>query len=152
MLAAVTAPPGKTAWDLMLSTPLPVTNASPLATRGELTPRAFNPGGQDSAESGGQVDPWAFHHLGHAYFAQIVDGCRQHGSWPLRILWTGVTGLPYAEKANGKRIDPNWMVEDAKGRRYTRSGGFTRPHAYNAGRMRAWPFDEIAAYYDLQDN
>ena len=150
MISPVRTPPGKTAWDLMLAAPIPSGKASPASTHGEITPRPSQAGVEELAETGDDADLWALHHLTDEYFAPIVEGCRHSGIWPLRTVWTGVTGNPYPEKGKGGRIDPNWVVEDARGERYTRTGGFDKPHFYNASRMRAWPYEQIAEYFGFE--
>jgi len=148
MVSPVSTPPGKTAWDLMREAPSPSHRSAGEMRHQEAAARPSPVGVR--AQPGDSLDPWSFHHLGHGYFAQIIEGCRLNGIWPLRTIWTGVTGVAYAEKAKGRRIDPNWMVEDGHGRRYTRSGGFEKPHSYNAGRMRGWSYEEIARYFGFE--
>jgi hypothetical protein len=150
MLSPVAASPGATAWDLMLSTPVVASPADPPNAPGSVISRQASlsrSGGMDANGSDIPEDPWAFQRLGYEYFAPIIEGCSRNGIWPLKTIWTGVTGAQYSNKTKVRRIDPNWMVEDANGERYTRSGGFAKPHRYNAGRMRGWPYEQIAAFF-----
>jgi len=107
MLAPAPAPPGKTAWDLMLAPPFPVPQDSADESPVTLPVRPLGP-----AECVDDSDAWAFQHLGHEYFAQIVNACRHNCLWPLRTIWVGVLGNAFIEKKRGKRVDPNWMIED----------------------------------------
>ena len=145
MLGPVHTPPGATAWDLMLAAPHPREKAHEAVREDEkvAAPAGYGPAMPRDAES----DPYSFHHLGDAYFAEIINGCRQHGIWPLRTVWVGVMGRRFADKAKGERIRPNWMVEDTDGNRHTRSSGFSATGSYKTGNMRAWPYREIAEYF-----
>lgn len=96
-------------------------------------------------------DPWHFSHLGREYFEAIAYGCRRSGAWPLQYIWIGRTGVAYAEIARGRKVNPNWMVEDVNGQHRTRTGGFDRPGTYDPGRMTRWTYEEIAAYFRLDD-
>jgi hypothetical protein len=81
---------------------------------------------------------------GQEVLRQGHSGGRSNGIWPLKRFWLGTTGEAFAEIHNGRQINPNWMVEDARGRRFTRTGGFGKEHRYDTSNMRAWPFTELA--------
>jgi predicted nucleotide-binding protein len=60
--------------------------------------------------------PWHPRHLGKAYFERIAHDMTSCGIGPIRRLWMGKTGTPYAQVASPR---PNWMVETADGKRWT---------------------------------
>jgi hypothetical protein len=92
------------------------------------------------------ADPWHFSHLGQYYFNRLLHTCRQSGHIPIKFVWTGRTGEPYANLAHGSRINANWMVETSDGLRRTNG---TRSE-YNASRMHRWDFNEIAAHFHMK--
>jgi hypothetical protein len=142
MLSATSPVPGQTAYDLMLLNPVEQSSSIPQVTPESPDPSAKNPGTPEN-------DPWHYSHLGREYFLPIVRGCKQNGVWPLRWIWVGTTGVPFAEKSNGRQINPNWMVEDEHGHRRTRSSGFGKEGRYAEGRMRRFSYDDVAQYFDL---
>lgn len=147
-VAAKVQAPGETAWDRMMATSFGATpSPAPHALSSEPPTVSGAPGVPAPQMTADQDSAWDFRYLGKAYFALIVTGCRRNGIWPLRTIWTGATGVPYADNASGRRIDPNWMVEDLAGRRFTRRGGFGTEHRYDPAHMKAWPFARIAARY-----
>jgi hypothetical protein len=124
MVSAKTAAPGKTAYDLMGLNPP------------ENPPRS-------------PPDPWHFSHLGSQYFLKIFLGCRKNGVWPLRWIWVGTTGVPFAKKSKGQQVNPNWMVEDEHGQRRTKTSGFEKEGKYDEGHMRRFSHDDVVQYFNL---
>lgn len=94
--------------------------------------------------SGRRIDPsWHFEHLGADYFLPIVLAHRAARLPPLSAIWTGRTGVAYVEKARGRQVNPNWMIELDGGETYTRRGGLAVPDAYNRSQMHRWEMAEL---------
>ncbi len=94
-------------------------------------------------------DSWHFAHLGCSYFIDLFNECKKYRVWPLRWIWIGKKGVPYKEKKNGRKINPNWMIEDMEGKRYTRSKRFQSEHEYAEEHMRRFSYEEIARHFNL---
>ena len=142
MITATATAPGQTAYDLMHLERVQESSAA-----GDVMPEVVYKPKQMS--QGSVTDQWHFSHLGGQYFLEIFRGCKSNGVWPLRWIWVGTTGVPFAEKLNGRQINPNWMVEDRQGQRRTRSSGFGTRGQYNEGRMKRFSYDEIAQHFGL---
>jgi len=94
------------------------------------------------------TDPsWHFEHLGADYFLPIVAAHRASRLPPLVAIWTGRKGVAYDEKADGRRVNPNWMVELADGTTYTKRGGFSTPDSYTRSQMYRWEWVELVACF-----
>ncbi len=143
MVSAHATASGETAYDLLRFNPR---QESPSA--GPAQPKIVSQPRQTL--HGPPSDPWHFSHLGRQYFLAMFRGCRENGVWPLRWIWIGTTGVPFAEKLKGRQIHPNWMVEDTQGQRRTRSGGFKEEGRYNEGRMRRFSYNDVAQYFNLR--
>jgi hypothetical protein len=142
MVSAKANNPGTTAFDLMqLTSRREGTSAVPgMPTKdGQIT----------QVPSGAESEAWHFSHLGRDYFLRIFDGCKDAGVWPLQWIWVGSTGVAFAEKAKGQKINPNWMIEDKQHNRRTRTSGFSVEGRYQENRMKRFSYDEIAKFYDL---
>ncbi len=95
-----------------------------------------------AARADAAFDERHYSHLGASYFQAMFTECRNAGRWPVRYIWLGVKGAPYSERAKGRNVNPNWMVETADGRRWTNRG----PKAYDPRNMRRWNFAELESY------
>lgn len=91
--------------------------------------------------------PWHFAHLGSDYFATIADAHRAAGLPPLVAIWTGRLGVSYDQKACGRQVNPNWMIEVQGGTTYTKRGGFSTPDTYVQANMYRWAWDEIESHF-----
>jgi len=58
---------------------------------------------------------WHFSHLGRRYFDEYFARCQRLHFGPLRYVYTGKLGEPYANKAHGRQVSPNFMAEDVNG-------------------------------------
>jgi hypothetical protein len=90
---------------------------------------------------------WHFEHLGADYFLPIVVAHRASPLPPLVAIWTGRTGVAYDEKAYGRQVNPNWMIELADGTTYTKRGGLSTPDSYTRSQMYRWEWTEIVARF-----
>jgi hypothetical protein len=138
MVSRYVEQPSVTAYDLFMSEPVSATPAEPPTA--SLSTPVVRPVTQAGA------NPWHFSHLGRDYFQRVLLECRSSGHIPIRTVWTGRTGVPYAERAAGRAINANWMIETESGKRRTNR---TRT-SYDPGRMWRWDFDEIARHFDLR--
>jgi hypothetical protein len=90
---------------------------------------------------------WHFEHLGVDYFLPIVVAHRASPLPPLDAIWTGRSGVAYDEKAYGRQVNPNWMIELADGTTYTKRGGLSTPDSYTRSQMYRWEWDELVACF-----
>lgn len=117
--------------------PVPVVSAaSPVAVA------AREAAAKLAARANAAFDDRHFSHLPKPYFHAMFAECRRARHWPVRHVWLGVKGAPYAESANGRRVNPSWMVETDDARRWSNRGA--KP--YDTRNMRRWDFAEIEAY------
>jgi hypothetical protein len=101
-----------------------------------------------SPSSGGhprdpRSDPWHFSHLGLDYFRPIALAHRGSRLPAIKRVWTGRTGVQYALKSQGRKVNPNWMVELIDGSTYTGRTGFMSTDSYDKSQMHAWSWSEI---------
>lgn len=84
---------------------------------------------------------WHFSLLGSAYFKQVFERSAANGVWPIVRLWTGKTGAGYGQQG----VRPNWMTEDAAGKRLTNRSA----PQFNTAKMLEWPPQEVARHFGL---
>jgi hypothetical protein len=140
MVARYVDPPAETAFDLFMKRP-----PTRVAANAPRTQPAYDPTAASRDQGPTRVDPWHFSHLGREYFQRLNWACKGSGHVPIRYVWTGKTGVPYAERSAGRAINANWMVETANGTRRTNG----KRESYDAARMWRWAFQEIADHFKL---
>jgi hypothetical protein len=143
--------PGRTAYDLLLARPAQVVT-DPTSLHQPVNPampvRATTPAAPKA--NGREPDPWHFSHLGKDFFlSRVFYPAKHSGFWPISYVYTGMTGVPYVEKSNGRQINANWMVEDSRGRRRTNRRGFEQEHAWNLSKVRRWRYQDVADYWSI---
>lgn len=92
-------------------------------------------------------DPWHFAHLGIDYFGPIARGHRNARLAPIRAVWTGRKGVTYADKARGRQVNPNWMLELEDGTTCTKTSGFGVPGSYSKQNMHRWLWSDIVGRF-----
>lgn len=96
--------------------------------------------------STGADDPWSVSHIQPAYFENLFKVCKQAGAWPIREVWLGITGQPYAQQAGNAH--PNAMIE-AAGSSWIYEGRKLITGKFNKQRMRPWKYEEIMLLVSL---
>lgn len=86
---------------------------------------------------------WHFAHLGREYFSPIARAHRDARLPPLEFVWTGRLGVAYDQKALGRRVNPNWMIEVEGGAIYIKRGGLLVRGEYDRGDVIRWTWREI---------
>lgn len=94
-----------------------------------------------------RIDPWHFSHLGLDYFRPIALAHRASRLPAIKRVWTGRTGVQYSLKSQGRKINPNWMLELVDGATYTGKTGFMSTDSYDKSQMHAWSWSEIVGHF-----
>ncbi|MBK7867812.1 MAG: hypothetical protein IPJ75_13045 [Ignavibacteriales bacterium] len=64
--------------------------------------------------------PWHFSHLGEGYFKDVAQilGFGRKLEAPIKLVYVGKSGVPYAEKKRGRMVNPNWAVIQENGEEF----------------------------------
>jgi hypothetical protein len=132
-VAAATEQPGPTAFDLLVPRLIHVVD---------------DDGDDDVKDDDDDADRWHFAHLVRSYFVELFDRCRRQGLGPIHNVWLGRMGVPFIEKErNGRRVNPNAMIELANGTKWiVRDGRFVQG-TFNPQNVTRWSYIEIATRF-----
>lgn len=96
-------------------------------------------------------NPWHYSYLSRKYFLTIRSACKKIGIWPVKNVYLGTTGEPYIETTKGRRIAPNWMVEDEKDDFYRLEKSRLIKGQYDLSKVQKIPYHEISECFKLDD-
>ena len=96
-------------------------------------------------------NPWHFSHLGEAYFKKVANNLRAAAIEDAQIkdLYIGCTGVAYAEKNNGRKVNPNWCVRMNNGNEFKYGTPIKNKLEQSESKYRE-VFEKLLKYIDEQ--
>jgi hypothetical protein len=97
-------------------------------------------------------NPWHFSHLGEVYFLDVAQnlGFGRTLEAPIKLVYIGKKGVPYAEKKRGRMVNPKWAVIQENGEEYKHNNNknnMVERGLWNTSNCHCFYWDDIRKYF-----